>query len=83
MAQLTPAWHALRERWQSVLRTPAGQSLASPCVSVCTMHAERDECHGCFRSIDEIARWGMSTPAQQRAVWQRLGQRIEQHFNGN
>jgi predicted Fe-S protein YdhL (DUF1289 family) len=44
------------------------------------MHAERDECLGCLRSIDEIAQWGMSTPAQQREIWQRLGQRIAQHF---
>jgi predicted Fe-S protein YdhL (DUF1289 family) len=49
------------------------------------MHHEKraDECHGCLRSIDEIARWGMSSPQQQRAVWQRLAQRIEQHFNGD
>jgi hypothetical protein len=30
-----------------------------------------------------VSRWGMSTPAQQREIWQRLGQRIAQHFNGD
>ena len=83
MAPIPTPWHALRQRWESVLHTPTGQSLVSPCVSVCTMHAERDECLGCLRSIGEIAQWGMSTPAQQREIWQRLGQRIAQHFNEN
>ncbi|MEY3699188.1 MAG: hypothetical protein RL631_1841 [Pseudomonadota bacterium] len=83
MAPLPTPWQALRQRWQAVQFAPADQMLASPCVSVCTMHNERDECLGCLRSIDEIARWGMSTPAQQREIWQRLGQRIAQHFNGD
>jgi predicted Fe-S protein YdhL (DUF1289 family) len=45
------------------------------------MKADADECLGCLRTMDEIATWGMSTPAQQQLVWQRLGQRIMQHFN--
>ena len=76
---ITP-WQSLRQRWQQVERTPEGQSLVSPCMSVCIMKTDVDECHGCLRSLDEIARWGMSSPLQQRAVWQRLGQRIQQHF---
>ena len=76
---ITP-WQSLRQRWQQVDRTPEGQSLVSPCMSVCIMKADADECHGCLRSLDEIAHWGMSSPQQQRAVWQRLGQRIQQHF---
>ncbi|MSQ65537.1 MAG: DUF1289 domain-containing protein [Limnohabitans sp.] len=73
-------WQSLRQRWQQVRRAPQGETLVSPCVSVCIMKTDADECHGCLRSIDEIARWGMATPAWQRAVWLRLGQRIEQHF---
>ena len=76
---ITP-WQSLRQRWQQVERTPQGQSLVSPCMSVCIMKADADECHGCLRSLEEIASWGMSSPLQQRAVWQRLGQRIQQHF---
>ena len=74
-------WQSLRQRWQQVQRVPEDQVLASPCMSVCIMKSDADECHGCLRSIEEIARWGMSSPQQQRAVWQRLGLRIEQHFN--
>ena len=76
---ITP-WQSLRQRWQQVDRTPEGHSLVSPCMSVCIMKADADECHGCLRSLEEIASWGMSSPLQQRAVWQRLGQRIQQHF---
>lgn len=83
MAVSTTPWHTLRQRWEAVQRTPVDQTLVSPCVSVCTMHADKDECQGCLRRIDEIAHWGMSSPAQQRLVWQRLGQRIAQHFNGH
>ena len=76
---LTP-WRNLQLRWQQVQQTPAGQSLVSPCMSVCIMKDHADECHGCLRSIDEIARWGMSTPQQQLVVWQRLGLAIDKHF---
>jgi predicted Fe-S protein YdhL (DUF1289 family) len=79
-ATVTP-WQSLRQRWLQVSQTPAGQALPSPCVSVCIMKPDANECQGCFRTLEEIAAWGMSTPAQQRIVWQRLGQRITQHFN--
>ena len=81
MTPAQPPWQALRQRWEAVSRTPDGEPLVSPCVSVCTMQVDMDECQGCLRSIDEIAHWGMSTSAQQRLVWQRLGERIQQHFH--
>jgi predicted Fe-S protein YdhL (DUF1289 family) len=81
MTEPQTPWQSLRQRWQQVQQVPDNQALVSPCMSVCIMKADADECHGCLRSIDEIARWGMSSPQQQRAVWQRLAQRIEQHFN--
>jgi predicted Fe-S protein YdhL (DUF1289 family) len=43
------------------------------------MHEDIDVCQGCLRTIEEIARWGMSTPVQQRAIWQRLGDCIQAH----
>jgi len=80
MTEPQTPWQSLRQRWQQVVRVPEGQSLVSPCMSVCIMKTDADECHGCLRSLDEIARWGMGSPQQHRAVWLRLGQRIEQHF---
>lgn len=77
-SKLTP-WPVLQARWQQVQQTPHGQPLVSPCVSVCTIHEDIDVCQGCLRTIEEIARWGMSTPVQQRAIWQRLGDFIQAH----
>ena len=31
--------------------------LASPCIGVCTIAPTTGFCRGCFRTIDEIARW--------------------------
>ncbi len=31
--------------------------LSSPCIGVCTMAPDTGLCRGCFRTIDEIARW--------------------------
>ena len=33
--------------------------MPSPCISVCRMDAVSGLCEGCFRTLDEIAAWGM------------------------
>jgi predicted Fe-S protein YdhL (DUF1289 family) len=76
-------WQSLKQRWQQVSRMQADEQLPSPCMSVCIMKTDTDECHGCLRTLNEIATWGNSSPAQHRQTWQRLGQRIEQHFHGS
>ncbi|HEY0800281.1 MAG TPA: DUF1289 domain-containing protein [Steroidobacteraceae bacterium] len=46
----------------------------SPCVNICTLDAN-GYCRGCYRTIEEIARWqGMSHP-EQRALLCALGER--------
>lgn len=45
---------------------PAG--VASPCVSVCRMDAGSGLCEGCFRTLDEIAHWGLYDDDEKRAV---------------
>jgi predicted Fe-S protein YdhL (DUF1289 family) len=40
----------------------------SPCVEVCQLNAERGMCIGCFRTLDEIARWSEMDDAQREAV---------------
>ena len=47
----------------------------SPCISVCRMDAVNGWCEGCFRTLDEIAGWGMGSDAQKRAVWKLLLER--------
>jgi hypothetical protein len=51
------------------------QPVPSPCISVCRMDAESGLCEGCFRTLDEIAAWGMASEAQRRALWTELAER--------
>ena len=46
---------------------------ASPCINVCVLDADRT-CSGCGRSIDEIARWGRMTAAEQWQVVARIAE---------
>ena len=32
-------------------------SASSPCINICRMNADTGYCEGCFRTLDEIARW--------------------------
>lgn len=47
----------------------------SPCVSLCRMDARTGLCEGCFRTIDEIARWSALPDAERRAVWRAIAAR--------
>lgn len=40
----------------------------SPCVKICVVHPEERLCVGCYRSIDEIARWSRMSDDERRAV---------------
>lgn len=39
----------------------------SPCIGVCALDDD-DHCTGCRRTLDEIVRWSLMSPAEQRAV---------------
>lgn len=57
----------------------AGEAVVpSPCISVCRMDATTGWCEGCFRTLDEIAGWGMASDAQKRALWAQLAARAQQ-----
>jgi uncharacterized protein len=49
--------------------TQAGPT--SPCMNICVLDATR-VCTGCGRTLDEIARWGRMSAAEQWAVIARL-----------
>ncbi len=57
-----------------------GMEVPSPCINVCRMNAQTGWCEGCFRTIDEIARWGTASNAFKRAVWGEIRRRQEQLF---
>ena len=60
------------------MRTPAarpaqtGDTPASPCVSLCQMHAATGWCRGCLRTLDEIAGWSRLDNTRKYAVLHQL-----------
>ena len=50
-------------------------AVASPCISVCRMNAERGLCEGCLRTLDEIAGWSTMDDEGKRAVWASIARR--------
>ena len=52
----------------------AREGVPSPCISVCEMLPE-GVCAGCFRTLDEIAVWGLLDDAEKRAVLDALAER--------
>jgi predicted Fe-S protein YdhL (DUF1289 family) len=54
---------------------PAQGPVLSPCISVCRMDPASGLCIGCFRTLEEIAAWGMMDDEGKRAVWRQLAER--------
>lgn len=50
-------------------------SVASPCINVCRMDAANALCVGCFRTLDEIARWSRTSDDDRRAILAAVEQR--------
>lgn len=40
----------------------------SPCINLCRMDAASGLCLGCFRTLDEIARWSRLDDAAREAI---------------
>ncbi len=40
----------------------------SPCVKICVIHPLKKVCTGCYRSLDEIARWSQMSAEERAAV---------------
>lgn len=47
----------------------------SPCISVCQIDNKTGYCIGCYRTIDEIRDWIISTPDQRNAILAQLAER--------
>jgi predicted Fe-S protein YdhL (DUF1289 family) len=52
----------------------------SPCINVCRMHPQTGLCEGCFRTIEEIAKWSTASEAYKRAVWAEIRRRQDALF---
>ena len=61
------AWFAAR-----LAEVEAATPVPSPCVNICKIDPYTDTCHGCRRTLDEIAGWSRLDDAGKRAVWAQL-----------
>ena len=48
----------------------------SPCINICQIDDASGWCVGCGRTLDEIARWGITDDADRDAVMAELPARI-------
>ena len=46
--------------------------IVSPCRKICVMQPDQDVCAGCFRTLDEIARWSTMSNAERTHVMAQL-----------
>ena len=44
------------------------QTIASPCIGVCTVDPVEKECIGCLRTLDEIGAWRVMSYDEKAAV---------------
>lgn len=51
----------------------------SPCVNVCRMDADSALCVGCFRTLDEIAKWSGAADSEKQAILATVEKRREEH----
>jgi predicted Fe-S protein YdhL (DUF1289 family) len=49
--------------------------IESPCNKVCVMNEATGLCRGCYRTLDEIARWGTMSDAEREEVTRKLAER--------
>jgi predicted Fe-S protein YdhL (DUF1289 family) len=69
---MTPAAELLLENAQALR---PDRPVPSPCLSICRMDPATEFCEGCFRTLDEIAAWGMLRDEQRRGVWRLIAER--------
>jgi len=55
--------------------TVFSRAVRSPCISVCRIDDASGLCAGCYRTLEEIAGWGMMSDDQKSLVWEALGRR--------
>jgi predicted Fe-S protein YdhL (DUF1289 family) len=64
-----------REKRREERRRLLASGPASPCISVCQIDNKTGYCIGCWRNIDEIRDWVISTPDQRHAILTRIAER--------
>ena len=49
--------------------------IESPCNKVCVINEATGLCRGCYRTLDEIARWGSMSDDEREEVIGKLAER--------
>ncbi|MEM6658917.1 MAG: DUF1289 domain-containing protein [Pseudomonadota bacterium] len=47
----------------------------SPCIQICVVHPSERICTGCYRTIDEIARWSKMDSSERAEIMAALPDR--------
>ena len=50
--------------------------ISSPCTKVCTIDPRSGLCHGCGRTLSEIAQWASLSESERLAIMAELPQRL-------
>ena len=58
----------------------AAEVIKSPCVHICCLD-EKDICLGCYRSCDEICKWGAMNSDERKDVMKKVAQREQDSGN--
>ena len=62
------------------MNKPAREEVVlSPCVGVCALD-DYDVCIGCWRSGEEISRWGYLDNDGKRAILHNVDERVKKQF---
>lgn len=64
-----------RERRRAERRRLLASGPPSPCISVCQLDDRTGWCIGCYRTIDEIRDWIISTPEERQRILDALAAR--------
>ncbi|HYF04049.1 MAG TPA: DUF1289 domain-containing protein [Patescibacteria group bacterium] len=49
--------------------------ITSPCIKICSMDQSLNVCIGCWRTLDEIARWGRADDDEKREILKAIEER--------
>jgi predicted Fe-S protein YdhL (DUF1289 family) len=59
---------------------PESVAIKSPCVHICCLD-EKDICLGCYRSCDEICKWGAMDNEERKDVMKKVAEREQNSGN--
>ncbi len=56
--------------------------IVSPCTGLCLIDSRRNLCTGCYRTLEEIARWSGFSDYEKREILKHLPERREAFLEG-